>query len=249
MGRERTPKPGELYRHFKNKLYQVIGVAEHTETGERLVIYQALYGNYGIYARPMEMFMGEVEREKYPLASQKYRFEKVEQESLTREEIPEETQYPAADTAGKRLQKATDAAEETDGLAKEKVSVEIKGGTGETCSPSEQEIPEETEETSGEKENQPQQAAAQELGEPEEKPRQEQESDRSPLILPFIESGDFGVKLELLAAMEGKVTQRDLDLLYEALDLPQATGDLESQLRSLRQYLEMRRKFDGGRLR
>ena len=82
---------GDIVRHFKREmlsegeiakepnmyLYEILGQAEHTESGEMLMIYRPLYGEGKLYARPMEMFLSSVDREKYPNVKQALRFEKI----------------------------------------------------------------------------------------------------------------------------------------------------------------------------
>lgn len=77
-----NPRPQEMYRHFKGNIYQIRCLAKHSETGEMMVVYQAMYDTFQIYVRPLAMFMEEVDVEKYPDARQQYRFELLQDSEL-----------------------------------------------------------------------------------------------------------------------------------------------------------------------
>ena len=89
---ERELKPGTKVQHFKREiisdeeraenkyLYMILGTAIHSETREKMMIYQALYDDKETYVRPYDMFMSKVDHEKYPDIKQKYRFEECKDE-------------------------------------------------------------------------------------------------------------------------------------------------------------------------
>lgn len=217
----RTPRPQEIYRHFKGRLYQVLTLARHSETGEVLVVYQALYGDYDVFARPLSMFCSEVDAVKYPGAMQKERFQlwkgSEEAHALfagespvtgnreTRAKQPEEDRQ----TRGKQPEEDRQTrAKQSDGMFSQK-----------------------------EKPAEPSVQAA------------EEEVQLDPRLLRFLDANRMEEKMEILDSMQGDVTDEMIDIMAISLDTEIVSGEASERIAALRETIQMRLRFESSRLR
>lgn len=82
--------PGDFYRHFKGKIYQIRELAKHSETGEDMVVYQGMYPPFQVWVRPLSMFLDSVDHEKYSECRQQYRFEEVVFQNTLQQDVIQE---------------------------------------------------------------------------------------------------------------------------------------------------------------
>lgn len=220
---ERIPKSGEFYRHFKNKLYQVITVATHSETGEELVIYQALYGDYKTYARPLAMFSSEVDHEKYPDVVQKYRFEWVEpgdwEKHVEQASVWEDT--------GAASDVDCDGAEKFPDTAGYRKCEEVQ---------TQENIAQETTQIT-------------EVSRKVENPADESEAQINPKVLEFLDTEDFDERYNILVSLRDELDDQMVNILAVALDVVIPEGRIEERYDALKNCLRTRQRYESTRLR
>ena len=188
MEKRDIPRPGEFYRHFKNRLYQVIAVAYDAETEQQVVVYQALYGDYRVWVRPLENFLSRTDREKYPEASQEWRFERTV--PGTKEGPAQEVSVPAGPAqAASAASKAAQA------------SAAEEGRTG------------------------------------------------TQVLLAFLDAETREEKKAALVSGMDRLTQRELDSIYMALDIPAQEGDVRAQVSGILSWMKTQERYESSRLR
>ena len=238
------PKPGERYRHFKNKEYQILAVATHSETGEKMVVYQALYGEYGVWVRPLSMFMEEVDRIKYPEAAQQYRFERIaagpweSQERQGRDAHEAERRETRTMPGSGRIapERKIWRGEQTETGKAHVNRVTNSANTARTVRTAHAA-------NEGVRRSEPVDMGSRSWDASQEEP------ELHPLVAEFLDQETTKGKLEVLQRMSGKVAKRDLDSLCFCLDMNPVGGSVEEELDAIRQCIRMQQRYDAPRLR
>ena len=216
------PKPHEIYKHFKGNLYQIVTIAQHSETGEQLVIYQAMCGEFKIYARPLAMFTSEVDKVKYPEVQQRFRFELQGADA--------DRQIRETDSAnGAQTTTAQDAATQTAPSATEKDAATQTAPTATA-----------------------QDAAAwatSTTAQPASVETQQEEPTLDPLVLEFLDADSYEQKLNILAGLHHRITDEMITTMAIACDIEVNDGETEERYEELKNCLLTMEKFECNRLR
>lgn len=221
------PKPHEIYKHFKGNLYQIVTIAQHSETGEQLVIYQAMYGDFKIYARPLAMFTSEVDKVKYPEVQQRFRFEL--QGADADRQIRETDEVNGGQTTTQAVPTATaqDAAIWTaQAAAVQDAATWTVQATAQPASVETQLVPP---------------AAQIEVA--------EEEPELDPLVLEFLDADSYEQKLNILAGLHHRITDEMITTMAIACDIEVNDGETEERYEELKNCLLTMEKFECNRLR
>ena len=247
-----VPQPNEIYKHFKGKLYRIVTLAIHTETKEEMVVYQALYGEYQIFVRPLAMFMEPVDREKYPKVQQKMRFERVEEIVLI-ENQPKQYENENAlqnkmkdkklsDIRSLQDKKESELKASKNECQEEKIEMKWKN--------SEEDIVSKEEVFPKDKENQSEIEYKQETQSLSEMENGKTEDGFSldPMLEAFLDADDYGERLNILRRLEHRITDSMINTMAVVMDITIPEGNIQDRYDALKSCLLTLERYECNRL-
>lgn len=252
---ERTPKSGELYRHFKGGICQVISIAVHSETGERMVVYQAMYGDFCVYAMPLPEFVSEVDSKKYPQAVQCNRFEKLERREIGRSNESSDYSKVQAKAAGQEMH--GNAVEAKNG--KTMAAVNAIPPKPRVQSPAESKRGLQMDEGIADTESDYYKRRRRQIEEREHrrgqfrKPQNHEsatdELRANPNLLRFLDTDTYEEKFRVLNEIQDDMTDRLIDDIAVVLDVVIPEGPINDRYHQLRNIILTRQKYETNRFR
>lgn len=221
-----NPKPYEIYRHFKGNTYQILAIAKDSEDGHLIVIYQALYGSYEIYARDLVQFMSPVDRIKYPEAEAQYRFTKVDSAQPTVNDKNGHS-YSQSDTktdTGNSDSRSNSQMDTGHFESKSDVNVKVEYQSSQ----------------SDEKTN---------AGHQDEQSDVKADADyqMDPQVEAFLDADSYEEKLNILAGLHRRITDDMLKIMALTMDIELNPGSTQEQYDELKNCLLTRNKFEADR--
>ena len=218
----KNPKAGEIYRHFKGNLYEVLGVAAHTETSEKLVVYRDCNNAERVFARPLDMFMSKVDHLKYPFVRAKYRFtleaEAVEVEYVVEEVIAEENEGTEEEAVAEALaEEVEEVAEEVEATVEEaadEVAIEESPAKDTTTESAADEVP-----------------------------------ALDPIVEKILDAKEYTEKIEYFELLRNRCDESMLATLAMAMDIQLEEDTLEGKYAQILKTFKMHEKYETSRLR
>lgn len=254
------PVPQELYRHFKGGKYQVITIAKEADTGEEKVVYQALYGDYTVYCRPLEEFVSEVDKVKYPNADQRMRFElfapyedKAKEtmdkpllrkgNTLENQDKPL-TEMPRTDEVKKS---AVDMLRSVDAAAEKKVDYIVRPEPKKEEEKTVRPEPKQEEEKAVEPSDDDGRINSDYMNRTIEE--EAEDFGMNPLVVRFLDAGSSAERIEVLNLIRPIVTNEMIDVMAMSIDTEIPGDDPEVRCAELRECLLTKQRFEVVRLR
>ena len=235
-----NPKPFEVYRHFKGNNYQILAVAKDSEDGHLIVVYQALYGSYEVYARDLTQFMSSVDHIKYPDVTAQYRFTQIEPTSETGNNVgftvddsapsdrvgaEKNNGVMAKAAGGNDSETNADTGSGNDCEAAEK---QIKGISGTAIEPISGSNIEEVGEAIGIKNSEPEVSSYQ----------------MDPMVEAFLDADTYEEKINILAGLKNRITDEMLQIMAVTMDIELNSENTQDRYRELMNCLSLKEKFE-----